>query len=155
MGEEKIALLRDPRLSLAAEQTFLSWIRTGLAFMGFGFVLARFGLFLREWALTQNVVLPMTHGLSLWLGISLILVGVILSFAAWIRYLMYIRGLARGKLPSIKRRLETATALGLVAIGIAAVASLLALTYFSAPESLLLNDDDAPPDTPQEEAVLW
>jgi uncharacterized protein (DUF302 family)/uncharacterized membrane protein YidH (DUF202 family) len=32
---------------LAAERTFLAWIRTGLALMGFGFVVARFGLFLR------------------------------------------------------------------------------------------------------------
>jgi putative membrane protein len=28
---------------LAVERTFLAWIRTGLAFMGFGFVVARFG----------------------------------------------------------------------------------------------------------------
>jgi uncharacterized membrane protein YidH (DUF202 family) len=32
---------------LAAERTFLAWIRTGLALMGFGFVVARFGLFLQ------------------------------------------------------------------------------------------------------------
>jgi len=33
---------------LAAERTFLGWIRTGLALMGFGFVVARFGLFVQE-----------------------------------------------------------------------------------------------------------
>jgi putative membrane protein len=38
----------DPRVDMAAERTFLAWIRTGLALMGFGFVVARFGLFLRE-----------------------------------------------------------------------------------------------------------
>ena len=37
----------DPRVFFAAERTFLAWIRTGLALMGFGFVVARFGLFLR------------------------------------------------------------------------------------------------------------
>ena len=36
----------DPRVFFAAERTFLAWIRTGLALMGFGFVVARFGLFL-------------------------------------------------------------------------------------------------------------
>ena len=38
----------DLRDSLAAERTFLAWIRTGLALMGFGFVVARFGLFLQQ-----------------------------------------------------------------------------------------------------------
>ena len=34
----------DLRDYLAAERTFLEWIRTGLALMGFDFVVARFGL---------------------------------------------------------------------------------------------------------------
>jgi putative membrane protein len=33
---------------LAEERTFLAWIRTSLALIGFGFVVARFGLFLAE-----------------------------------------------------------------------------------------------------------
>jgi uncharacterized membrane protein YidH (DUF202 family) len=37
----------DLRDYLAEERTFLAWIRTGLTLMGFGFVVARFGLFLR------------------------------------------------------------------------------------------------------------
>jgi putative membrane protein len=35
---------------LANERTFLSWTRTALALLGFGFVLARMGLFLRQLA---------------------------------------------------------------------------------------------------------
>jgi hypothetical protein len=46
-------LSTDPRIYMAAERTFLAWIRTGIAFMGFGFVVARFGLFLREIALSK------------------------------------------------------------------------------------------------------
>ena len=42
----------DPRVRFAAERTVLAWIRTGLAMMGFGFVVARFGVFLRELANT-------------------------------------------------------------------------------------------------------
>ena len=42
------AASNDPRVHFAAERTFLAWIRTGLALMGFGFVVARFGLFLKE-----------------------------------------------------------------------------------------------------------
>jgi putative membrane protein len=40
--EKPVADLRD---YLAEERTFLAWIRTGIAFMGFGFVVARFGIF--------------------------------------------------------------------------------------------------------------
>jgi hypothetical protein len=39
---------------LAAEGTFLAWIRTGLALMGFGFVVARFGLFLKQMQFLQQ-----------------------------------------------------------------------------------------------------
>jgi len=37
----------DPRVFFAAERTLLAWLRTGLTVMGLGFVVARFGLFLR------------------------------------------------------------------------------------------------------------
>lgn len=36
----------DPRVFFAAERTLLAWIRTSIAIIGLGFVVARFGLFL-------------------------------------------------------------------------------------------------------------
>ena len=69
----------DPRIPFAAERTLLAWIRTGLAMMGFGFVVARFGLFLREIAATHlsaNIALPAPpeHHVrfSLWAGTVLV-----------------------------------------------------------------------------------
>ena len=59
----------DPRVFFAAERTFLAWIRTGLALMGFGFVVARFGLFLREMAAIQGGP-PPPAGVSRWFGIG-------------------------------------------------------------------------------------
>jgi len=38
----------DLRDYLAAERTLLAWVRTGLALMGLGFVVARFGLFVQQ-----------------------------------------------------------------------------------------------------------
>ena len=37
---------RDPRVQMAAERTLLAWVRTSLALMACGFVLARFALIL-------------------------------------------------------------------------------------------------------------
>ena len=77
---------------LAAERTFLAWIRTGLALMGFGFVVARFGLFLQQLRITAP-----GHGLSLWFGMALITVGVIMSlFAGW-RHRRLVGQLAHGE----------------------------------------------------------
>ena len=39
--------LDDPRVYFAAERTLLAWIRTGITIIGLGFVVAKFGLFLR------------------------------------------------------------------------------------------------------------
>jgi putative membrane protein len=44
----------DLRDFLAEERTFLAWIRTSLALMGFGFVVARFGLFLQALQITRS-----------------------------------------------------------------------------------------------------
>lgn len=37
----------DPRVFFAAERTLLAWLRTGLTIIAIGFVVARFGLFVR------------------------------------------------------------------------------------------------------------
>ncbi len=58
----------DLRTYLAAERTFLAWIRTGVGCMGFGFVVARFGIFLREMGLLKNASSVQSYGPSPWLG---------------------------------------------------------------------------------------
>jgi putative membrane protein len=71
---------RDPRVRFAIERTLLAWVRTALALMGFGFVVARFGLFLREIEeVRQPIPLKSSSGLSLWIGTALILLGVIVN----------------------------------------------------------------------------
>jgi putative membrane protein len=47
---------------LAAERTFLAWIRTGLALMGFGFVVLRFGLFLQQIQVVEHTPSPNLMG---------------------------------------------------------------------------------------------
>ncbi len=83
---------------LAAERTLLAWIRTGLALMGFGFVVARFGLFLQQLQRVQRPSLEQPYGLSLWFGTALIAVGVAVNvFAGW-RHLRLVRELDLGEM---------------------------------------------------------
>jgi putative membrane protein len=81
---------------LAAERTFLAWIRTGLALMGFGFVVSRFGLFLQALQIGQPNLAPRTPGLSGWFGTTLILLGVVVSLSSAWNHVRLIRDLKRG-----------------------------------------------------------
>jgi len=91
------ALQRDPRIYFAAERTFLAWIRTGLGLMGFGFVVARFGLFLKELALTRPDLGSKSSGFSLWVGTALILLGVAVNLISTLSYYQEIAQLNRGE----------------------------------------------------------
>ena len=82
---------------LAAERTLLAWIRTGLALMGFGFVVARFGLFLQELQIAQHTLPARSYGLSLWFGTTLIAVGVIVNILAGWHHARLVRELDRGE----------------------------------------------------------
>ncbi len=75
-GRAGISESADLRDYLAAERTLLAWIRTGLALMGFGFVGARFGLFLQQLQIAQHAPSVQSYGLSLWFGTALIGAGV-------------------------------------------------------------------------------
>jgi putative membrane protein len=81
---------------LAAERTFLAWIRTGLALMGFGFVVARFGLFLRMLRMGQPTQAPESSGLSVWFGMALIIVGVIVNIWSVRNHVRLVQDLNRG-----------------------------------------------------------
>ena len=118
----------DPRIYMAAERTFLAWIRTGIAFMGFGFVVARFGLFLREIALGNNVTVPQhNNGFSLPAGIALIAAGIMVTVIAAIRHHRYIKALDRGQFRQAYGSVFTFLVAGFLAIIGLAVAVYLAV----------------------------
>src|ERR1700730_4038441 len=87
----------DLRVYLAEERTFLAWIRTGIALMGFGFVVAHFGVFADEPHMTQHACGAQPQELSLWFGAALVAIGVTVNlFSAW-RYMRLVSQLSRGQ----------------------------------------------------------
>jgi putative membrane protein len=87
----------DPRVRFAAERTLLAWIRTGLGMMGFGFVAARFGLFLRELAAARQEAISHHGGLSLWIGVALVVLGVAVTLLAARRHAQVLARIDRGE----------------------------------------------------------
>jgi putative membrane protein len=83
---------------LANERTFLAWIRTSVAVVSLGFVLAKFNVWLRELAVHRK---PQIHthrmGISLPIGVAMMILGGLLAvLAAW-RYHVVNRDIERGK----------------------------------------------------------
>ncbi len=87
----------DPNLRLAAERTMLAWVRTGLALMGFGFVVARFGLFLRELSAVRPDLPAHQGSVSQWIGVGLVLLGVAAVIYTAADHRVMLRRLAAGK----------------------------------------------------------
>jgi putative membrane protein len=87
---------KDPRVYFAAERTFLAWIRTGLGLMGVGFAVARFGLFLRQMRASETHSVVHSSGLSLWSGVAIVFLGVIVLISSVAQHLTLIRELQTG-----------------------------------------------------------
>ncbi len=96
------SMMSDPRVFFAAERTLLAWVRTGLTIMAFGFVVARFGLFLRLIAQQQGLGLAqaeMHHRVSNVVGIALVLVGVGCMIVGAVQHRSYVATLPPQDVP--------------------------------------------------------
>lgn len=76
-------------VSLAAERTLTSWVRTALSLMTLGFVIDRFGLILHRLPSSASTSELYPRMLSTWGGSVLVGMGVLMALGAGIRYLHF------------------------------------------------------------------
>lgn len=86
--------VRNRRVHMANERTFLAWIRTSIGIMAFGFVVEKFALFIKQMSIIlgnsnldkiDKTVTP-SHGYSAIAGIFLVGLGTLMGLLALIRY---------------------------------------------------------------------
>ncbi len=85
------AKVRNRRVHMANERTFLAWIRTSIGIMAFGFVVEKFALFMKQMSSilgksTIEKTIPPSHGYSAMIGIFLVGMGTLLVLFAFVRY---------------------------------------------------------------------
>lgn len=99
-GEKKPEKIRNRRVHMANERTFLAWVRTSIGMMTLGFVIERFPMFAKQMAYyiskssagSQEVIdiIDFNHqfyGYTSVFGILLISLGTLLGLFAFVRYL--------------------------------------------------------------------
>ena len=114
---------------LAAERTLSSWVRTALSLMALGFVIDRFGLILHMLPNPPDELSIYPRMLSTWGGSILIGMGVVMAFAAGVRYLRFAIGFHRERSTRVRRGILIGAlfSMALAAFGVVLVILLFAV----------------------------
>ncbi|MEC5385083.1 DUF202 domain-containing protein [Uliginosibacterium sp. H3] len=93
-----MSYLDDPRVFFAAERTLLAWQRTAIALIGLGFVVERFGLFIR--IQSGGAQLPAGHAhVSLFFGVLFLLIGAAVALISTWQFRRFLRELSAAEIP--------------------------------------------------------
>lgn len=105
----------------ANERTFLSWVRTAIAIMAFGFVVEKFDVFLivaSQEVTGRNIHLP-TSGLTRLAGLAFILLGTLMTLVSAGRFVATARAIDKKEVvPGTGSRIDIALSLLLALLGL-------------------------------------
>ncbi|TLV01374.1 YidH family protein [Dyadobacter luticola] len=83
---------------LANERTFLAWVRTSIGIMGFGFVVVKFSLFVRQIAAALGSKSQVhSTGYSPVIGVLLVSLGALTTLFSYVRYMNTKKQLEQGQ----------------------------------------------------------
>ncbi len=91
-----MSYLQDPRVLFAAERTLMAWIRTGLTFIMFGFLIERSGLILEILSDGKNAI---NTELTFWLGLAFIVLGSFSTIYATTQFRSVLKTLGESEFP--------------------------------------------------------
>jgi putative membrane protein len=110
--------------TLANERTYLAYIRTALAFIAFGFVIARFSLFAREFS-TLSHRSNAEPGTSTFFGTGMAIFGIFVALLGAWRYARTDRFLREGRVSTLSGLAGYLISLFVVAVGAVVAFSLV------------------------------
>lgn len=100
MNEEQKKTAATPNDYLANERTYLSWVRTGLGIMAFGFVVVKFSLFIKQLYLLLGKehigIDDETNDYSGFLGVAVVVAGLVTALVSYFSYRSNIKKLDTG-----------------------------------------------------------
>ncbi len=112
--------------TLANERTYLAYVRTALAFIAFGFVIARFSLFTREFSEIAHLA-TVKEGVSTAFGTAMAIFGILVAvLGAW-RYGVTDRGFREGRVVRLPALMGYVLSLFVAVIGAIVAFALLSV----------------------------
>jgi uncharacterized membrane protein YidH (DUF202 family) len=89
--DKKYVRVRNRRVHMANERTFLAWMRTSMGIMALGFVVEKFALFIKQVSYVLGKsnfekTLPSSPGYSTIFGIFLVGLGALMGVLAFIKF---------------------------------------------------------------------
>jgi putative membrane protein len=112
---------------LANERTFLAWIRTSIAVISLGFVIAKFNVWLSQMAGNNGVGIPHV-GASLPIGVAMMSFGGCMAILAYLRFNTVNRQIEAGEIQADKGLVGLVT-LFVVALSVVVVIYVIRIPY--------------------------